>query len=303
MTLLEVMVALFIVTIIMAVVFTAYIRIMQLRRRAEDLAEVAATGRAAMDLVRRDLQGAFRLAAALPSAPPFGYEVYVPDGEFPTYEDAAIACGKALIRFLYATIEKQRRRAIGQMLQSARDAVSLGPAVFREHLIAYLEESEFTRQVGEVTRTSDPGAWLVTLEAVGGLDSVTKLLGACRRALEEDPGHPGLLMIGGTCRLACFGPGEGEQDLASAFAALGRYVADPAARAALAGRLLASIDRLAPSSRDHALAAMLGGDTTRAMARVCYEQATTDSAAHHAAIMALAESLADALAQGRGTHD
>ena len=228
---------------------------------------------------------------------------YVPDGEFPTYEDAAIACGKALIRFLYATIEKQRRRAIGQMLQSARDAVSLGPAVFREHLIAYLEESEFTRQVGEVTRTSDPGAWLVTLEAVGGLDSVTKLLGACRRGLEEDPGHPGLLMIGGTCRLACFGPGEGEQDLASAFAALGRYVADPAARTALAGRLLASIDRLAPSSRDHALAAMLAGDTTRAMARVCYEQATTDSAAHHAAIMALAESLADALAQGRGTHD
>ena len=228
---------------------------------------------------------------------------YVPDGEFSSYKDAVIACGKALIRFLYATIEKRRRRAIGQMLQSARDAVALGPVVFREHLMAYLEESEFTRQVADVTRTADAGAWLVALESVGGLDSVTKLLGACRRGLEEDPGHPGLLMIGGTCRLACFGPGEGEQDLASAFAALGRYVADPAARAALAGRLLVSVERLAPSSRDRALAAMLAGDTTRAMARFCYERATTDSAAQHAAIVTLVGTLADAMSHGRDTHE
>ena len=165
------------------------------------------------------------------------------------------------------------------MLQSARDAVALGPAVFREHLIAYLEESEFTRKVAEVTRTAEPGRWLSALDAVGGLDAVTKLLGACRRGLEEDPGHPGLLMLGGACRLAYFGRGEGAQDISGAFAALGRYVPDAAARVALAGRLLACIERLAPSSRDDALAAMLAGDTTRDMVRFCYERATTDSAA------------------------
>jgi superfamily II DNA helicase RecQ len=228
---------------------------------------------------------------------------YVPDGELASYEDAVSGCGKALIRFLYTTIEKQRRRAIGQMLQSARDAVALGPAVFREHLIAYLEESEFTREVAEVTKTADPGAWLAALDSVSGLDNVTKLLGACRRELEEHPGHPGLLMIGGTCRLACFGPGEGEQDLASAFAALGRYLADPAARAALAGRLLISVERLTPSRCDRALAAMLAGDTTRAMARLCYERATTDSAVQHTAIVALAGWLADAMTRGRNTHE
>jgi hypothetical protein len=72
---------------------------------------------------------------------------------------------------------------------------------------------------------------------------------------------------------------------------------------ALAGRLIACIERLAPSSRDDALAAMLAGDTTRDMVRFCYERATTDSAAHHAAILALAGSVAAAITQKRDTHE
>jgi hypothetical protein len=48
---------------------------------------------------------------------------------------------------------------------------------------------------------------------------------------------------------------------------------------------------------------MLAGDTTRAMARFCYERATADSAVHHAAIVELVESLADSITQGRNTHE
>jgi hypothetical protein len=228
---------------------------------------------------------------------------YVPAVEPLSYEEAVIACGDALIRYLYDTVEKRRRRAIGQMLQSARDAVTLGPGVFREHLIAYLEESEFTRVVQETTRTADPARWLSVLGSLDGLDAVTKLLGACRRGLEEDPGHPGLLMLAGTCRLACFGPGESEPDLTNAFAALGRYLPEAAARVAMAAHLLDAVARLAPSSRDHALSAMLAGDRTRAMARFCYERAATDSRAHHEAIVMLACSIAVALWEDGETYD
>jgi len=228
---------------------------------------------------------------------------YVPAEEAGTYEGAVIACGTALIRFLYATVEKRRRRAIGQMLQSARDAVALGPAAFREHLIAYLEESEFTTRVAELVATAEPGRWLLALGPVDGLDSLTKLFGACRRGLEEDPGHPGLLMLAGICRLACFGPGGGEQDVCNGFAALRRYVPDTAGRTAIAEQLLASVERLAPSSRDHALGAILEGDGSRELARFCYERATIDTPVHYSAIVALAGALAAAFTEKRNTYE
>ena len=228
---------------------------------------------------------------------------YVPAEVATTYEGAVLACGAALIRFLYATVEKRRRRAIGQMLQSARDAVTLGPAAFRAHLIAYLEESEFTTRVAELVATADPRRWLAALESVDGLDSLTRLLGACRRGLEEDPGHPGLLMLAGICRLASFGPGEGEQDVCNGFAALRRYVPDAAARVAIAGQVLAGVERLAPSSRDHALGAILEGDGSHELTRFCYERATTDSQVHYSAILALAGALAAAVTEKRDTHE
>ena len=228
---------------------------------------------------------------------------YVPSEELLTYEQAAVAGGTALIRYVYATVEKRRRRAVGQMLQSARDGVSRGPAVFREQLIAYVEESEFSGRVAEVRRTADPDEWLVALDSVDGRDSLTQLLGACRRGLEEDPGHPGLLMLAGTCRLALVGPGDGDLDLRSGCAALQRYVGESAARVSTAARLLAHVERLAPSCRDLALAAMFDGDQSHEMARFCYERAAQDSPLHHAAIAGLAGRLAADLKRRRGTHE
>lgn len=228
---------------------------------------------------------------------------YLPSEGLHTYDEAAVACGTALIRYVYATIEKRRRRAIGQMLQAARDGVSRGPAVFREQLVAYVEESEFTARVAALRQTPNPDEWLAALDEVRGRDSLTQLLGACRRGLEEDPTHPGLLMLAGTCRLAIVGPEAGAQDLCNGCAALQRYSADPAARVATIGRLIAHVERLAPSCGEAALAAVFDGDPSHEMARFCYGRAAQDSPLHHAAIVVLAGRLAAALKRRRDTHE
>lgn len=230
-------------------------------------------------------------------------QAFLPAERFDRYDQAVLACGRALIRYLYATVEKRRRRAIGQMLQSARDGVALGAGVFREHLLAYLEESEFTRPVAEMAAGRAPGRWFEVLGSVEGLDGLTKLLGACRRELEESPSHAGLLLVAGVCRLACVGADEGAQDLRNGFAALVRELPDAGDRVEVARQLIRHLERLAPSHRDAALNAMLRGDGSREMTRFCYAEATTDSPIHHEAILALAAELAAVLTTGRDTHE
>lgn len=63
MTLLEILVSLFIAMIVMAVLFLTYTRTMRARARIERTSELAAGARAVLELLRRDLQGAIRLAA------------------------------------------------------------------------------------------------------------------------------------------------------------------------------------------------------------------------------------------------
>jgi hypothetical protein len=64
-TLVELMVALFIVMIMMSFLIPVVIRSMRLRRRTEEVAEIHATARGALGLLRRDLTGAFRTAVAM----------------------------------------------------------------------------------------------------------------------------------------------------------------------------------------------------------------------------------------------
>jgi hypothetical protein len=126
------------------------------------------------------------------------------------------------------------------MLQSARDAVTLGPAVFREHLIAYLEESEFTRKVrGHEDGRTRP----VAVGARRGRRPRRRdwAAGACRRDLEEDPGtRPADARRHAAWPISAAASG---QDISGAFAASAAAAFDAAARVALAGRLLACIER------------------------------------------------------------
>lgn len=216
---------------------------------------------------------------------------------------AACACAAALIDYIYATVAKRRRRAIGQMLQTARDAARGGAPGsnerFREQLLAYLEESEFTQPVVALTGRIDPDDWFQVLAMVKGIDGITKLLGACRRQLEESPSHPGLLLLAGLCRTASPNPQQGPQDVRGGFIALRRHFPDPAGRLKVAEQLTRHALRLIPSRLDTVLAAMLEGDPSRLMARHCYAKAEGYGEASALALGCLAQGLIEAL-RGKG---
>ena len=68
-----------------------------------------------------------------------------------SFRDAAFECASIFIDYIYDQIEKRRRRATKQMLDTAREAATLGPDEFRKQFLSYLEESSFT-QAGRRTR-------------------------------------------------------------------------------------------------------------------------------------------------------
>lgn len=132
---------------------------------------------------------------------------------------AILDCAKELTHFIYERIVKRRRRAIGQMLQVARVGTK-SKEEFRRQLLAYLEESEFTPLVAEVSESDDIDMWLSVLEKVSDQTDLEKVIGACRRELEENPSHPGLLLLAGLSSMLL---GDvGESDIRAALTSMGR---------------------------------------------------------------------------------
>jgi RecQ family ATP-dependent DNA helicase len=234
------------------------------------------------------------------------YEIprYLSRQEVGNWADAAVACGEKLVEYIYATVAKRRRRALGQMLQAARDAARLPlpehrQSAFRQQLLAYLEVSEFTEPVKSLVGSLKPDAWFGLLDRVEGMDGVVKLLGACRRRLEEVPDHPGLLLLAGLCRTASANPEQGPLDVRSAFLVLARTFRDPAERVQVAQRALEQVRRLTPSQADAMLGAALEGDASREMARFCYAEAQEDGPNFGMALGLLCRGLAVCLRSGR----
>jgi RecQ family ATP-dependent DNA helicase len=228
---------------------------------------------------------------------------FLPSNRTGDWAEAATTAASALIDYIYATIEKRRRRAIGQMLQTARDASRAGvgragSAKFREQLLAYLEESEFSKPVATLAGRIHPPEWFEILSQVRGIDGVTKLLGACRRRLEESPSHPGLLILAGICRTASPYTEQGTLDIRSGFVALERCFPDPLGRVKIAELLTEHVRRLASSQVDSVLLAVLEGDPSYAMARFCYLQADDGAQAHEIAFGYLVSALIDDLQEG-----
>lgn len=211
------------------------------------------------------------------------------------YRTAAVGCATALIDYIYATVEKRRRRALGQMLQVARDAADSGSRTLKRDLLAYLEESAFTQPVRDLTSHLEPTDWFGVLAKVEGQDGVSTLLGACRRQLEEFPSHPGLLILAGICRLVSPHPRSGAQDIRSGFMLLRELFPSAALRAAIAGELATHVTRLAPARLDAVLEAMVDGDPSRELARLCYRLANYDSDVEQRAIEQLASGLLEVI--------
>jgi ATP-dependent DNA helicase RecQ len=101
-------------------------------------------------------------------------------------------CLKTLLEFVYEEIETKRRRMI---LQMAEVAESPDDKAFKDAIIRYLDRSEFTKKLDDLSRQLTPQEWVDISSNIGDIDSAKRLLGGCRRALESYPDHPGLLLL------------------------------------------------------------------------------------------------------------
>ena len=130
----------------------------------------------------------------------------------------AFIYGSMLIDFIYDKIEKRRRESIGQMLKISRDGARDGDARFREQILAFLERSDFTELVENLSE--DPIGWFKVLDEVENNDDITKLIGACRRKLSENPDHLGARLLEGLCLMTSPSPDQGPRDILRVFSAM-----------------------------------------------------------------------------------
>lgn len=184
----------------------------------------------------------------------------IPLAKEPTFEGAALSCGYALVDFMYDLIEKRRRRAIGQMLEAARLGVNAGPERFRQYLMNYLIESEFTEPVESIAKSDNWKLWFDVLSKAKGKDGLEKLLGACRRQLEETPNHPGLLLLAGFSQLAVDSGEVMADDIANGFSAMKKFYPDIQIRVDIAREVIEHMQQRYPSKANHILASILKGD-------------------------------------------
>lgn len=219
---------------------------------------------------------------------------YLPNTQPSTYDEVVKVYAYQVVEFVYDHIEQRRRRAMREMLEAARN-----PERFREQLMAYLEESEFTQPVKELAQRISPSEWFDLIDRAEGADGLVKLSGACRRQLEEFPRHPGLLLLAGFCRLHY--DDEDLRDVQGAF----RYLREDYPEIQPHDIAKGLIDRVKirfPGKLDSVLNAILDAESSRAVARVCYMEAIPYGLVYERALLVLVNNIIKTLNTGGQVH-
>ena len=218
---------------------------------------------------------------------------YLPNQNCAVNDLAAFVYGSVLIEFIYEKIEKRRRESMGQILKISRDGVRDGVDSFREQILAFLERSDFTELVENLS--DDSIGWFNVLDKVDNDDDVTKLLGACRRKLSENPDHIGVRLLEGLCLMTSPSPDQGPRDILRVFSAMrARNVKDKLDVFTQVRHFIENRN-LSNNNKNMILTNIMQGDSSREIARSCYEYATENSESHGIAVSLLLKGVADSL--------
>jgi len=218
---------------------------------------------------------------------------YLPNQNWADNDLAAFAYGSILIEFIYDKIEKRRRESMGQILKISRDGMRDGVDSFREQILAFLERSDFTDLVENLS--DDSTGWFNVLDKVENDDDVTKLLGACRRKLSENPDHIGVRLLEGLCFMTSPSPDQGPRDILRVFSAMRFRSVKDKLEIATQVRHFIENRNLSNDNKNIILASIMKGDASREIARSCYEYATENSESHGIAVSLLLSRVADVL--------
>lgn len=108
--------------------------------------------------------------------------------------DAVEVFGRLLIDFIYATIERSRRRSLREMWIAARE--SNGDAEIRARILDYLAEGDVAPILERLAdaRRFDTTAWIDAFERMETVADAREWRGTCARLLVSYPDQPGLLI-------------------------------------------------------------------------------------------------------------
>lgn len=132
------------------------------------------------------------------------------------YSNFIISACEILIRFIYDTIEKGRRRALREMLSLAETSINKNSdKIIREKILRYLE-STYSEEILDIINETKTFYHLQKLiegyeesrtgEIIGGIRSpkdAMEIRGQTARYLESTPDHPGLLFLRALSELYC----------------------------------------------------------------------------------------------------
>jgi ATP-dependent DNA helicase RecQ len=110
--------------------------------------------------------------------------------------EAAEACSRLLIEFVYDTIQRSRRRSLREMWLAAREGYEDPNAGFRQRILDYLAEGDISPTLERLV--DEPhfsfADWQRELGRIGGSDEARELRGNAARLLASHPDHPGMLL-------------------------------------------------------------------------------------------------------------
>jgi ATP-dependent DNA helicase RecQ len=108
-------------------------------------------------------------------------------------DDRVCCCIDTLCWFVYEEIEKRRRQGMVNMRAILRESLDGGNLAGRINQI--LSHTALTQTVFDVLDADDHRQWSRIGDEIGASDSAEHVYYQCRRALEDAPGHPGLLLL------------------------------------------------------------------------------------------------------------
>jgi ATP-dependent DNA helicase RecQ len=115
-------------------------------------------------------------------------------------------CARALIEFVYETIERSRRRSLREMWLTARESGT--DTELRRRILDYLTDGDIAPILERLSESGvfDFPVWREAIESIGDHQDAQEWRGAAGRLLTSDPDHTGLLLARALCELTDLRP-------------------------------------------------------------------------------------------------
>jgi ATP-dependent DNA helicase RecQ len=113
-------------------------------------------------------------------------------------EETISVCAEQLVKFIYDTVERARRRALREMWLAARESTAAPNSQFRQRILDYLSQGDIAPSLERLI-DAPRFSYRVWMDLIDEIDvsDLGEVRGSAARLLQSAPDHPGLLLCRG----------------------------------------------------------------------------------------------------------